>query len=49
MTCGLEKRVTLKKSGCQIKAYGGSIEAHVLPMLGSFEVLTESKTSKRNY
>lgn len=44
MRCGLDKCVKLKKkSRCQIKTYGSSTETHLLPMLGSFEALTESK------
>ena len=41
--CGLDKRVKLKKSRCQIKPYGAFTEAYLLPVLGSFKALTESK------
>ena len=40
---GLEKRVN-EKNKCQIKPYGAHTETKTLPVLGSFEALTESKT-----
>ena len=41
---GLKKRVKVKKTKCQIKPYGAYTETKTLPVLGSFEALTESKT-----
>ena len=40
---GLDKRVKIRKSRCQIKPYGAAAEANTLPVLGCFEALTESK------
>ena len=44
---GLDKRVKLRKSRCQIKPYGAASEANTLPVLGCFEALTESKTKMK--
>ena len=44
---GLDKRVKIRKSRCQIKPYGAAAETNLLPVLGSFEALTESKTKMK--
>ena len=44
---GLDKRVKVRKSRCQIKPYGAASKANTLPVLGCFEVLTESKTKMK--
>ena len=44
---GLDKRVKIRKSRCQIKPYGAAAEANTLPVLGCFEALTESKTKMK--
>ena len=44
---GLEEKVTTKKTRCQIKSYGAVIETSLIPVLGSFEALTESKTKMK--
>jgi len=36
--------VKIKKSRCQIKSYGVVKETNLIPVLGSLEALTESKT-----
>ena len=41
---GLEKRLKVKKTKCQVKPYGAHGKPKTLPVLGSFEALTESKT-----
>ena len=41
---GLDERVRIKKSRCQIKPYGSAAGANALPVLGCFDALTESKT-----
>jgi len=45
--CGLDKRVKIRKSRCQIKPYRAAAETNLLPVLGSFEALTESKTKMK--
>ena len=40
---GLDERVRIKKSRCQIKLYGAAAGANALPVLGCFDVLTELK------
>ena len=44
---GLDKRVKIRKSRCQIKPYRAAPETNLLPVLGSFEALTESKTKMK--
>ena len=44
---GLEDKVTIKNSRCQIKPYGAVKETNLIPVLGSFEALTESKTKMK--
>ena len=44
---GLEDKVKIKKSRCQIKPYGAVKETNLIPVLGSFEALTESKTKMK--
>lgn len=44
---GLEGKVKIKKSRCQIKQYGAVNETSLIPVLGSFEALTESKTKMK--
>jgi len=44
---GLDKKVKIRKSRCQIKPYGAAAEANLLPVLGSFGALTESKTKMK--
>ena len=44
---GLDKRVKIRKSRCQIKPYGAAAEANLLSVLGSFEAFTESKTEMK--
>ena len=44
---GLDERVKIKKSRCQIKPYGVAAEANALPVLGCFDALTESKTKMK--
>ena len=44
---GLDKKVKIRKSKCQIKPYEAAAEANLLPVLGSFEALTESKTKMK--
>jgi len=44
---GLDKKVKIRKSRCQIKPYEAAAEANLLPVLGSFEALTESKTKMK--
>ena len=44
---GLDERVRIKKSRCQIKPYGAAAEANALPVLGCFDALTESKTKMK--
>ena len=44
---GLDKRVKVRKSRCQIKPYGAASKANTLPVLGCFEALTESKTKMK--
>ena len=44
---GLDKRLKVRKSGCQIKPYGAASKANTLPVLGCFEALTESKTKMK--
>ena len=39
---GLEDKVKIKKSRCQIKPYGAVMETNLIPALGSFEALAES-------
>ncbi|XP_074632422.1 uncharacterized protein LOC141890750 [Acropora palmata] len=44
---GLDERVKIKKSRCQINPYGADAEANALPVLGCFDVVTESKTKMK--
>ncbi|KAK2552554.1 Uncharacterized protein P5673_026409 [Acropora cervicornis] len=44
---GLDERVKIKKSRCQMKPYGVAAEANALPVLGCFDALTESKTKMK--
>ena len=44
---GLDKRVKIRKSRCQIKPYGAAAETNLLHVLGSFEALTESKSKMK--
>ena len=44
---GLEGKVKVKTSRCQIKPYGAVNETNLIPVLGSFEALTESKTKMK--
>ena len=44
---GLNERVRIKKSRCQIKPYGAAAAANALPVLGCFDALTESKTKMK--
>ena len=44
---GLNKRVNIRKSRCQIKSHGAASKANTLPVLGCFEALTESKTKMK--
>ena len=44
---GLDKRVKIRKSRCQIKPYGAATEANTLLVLGCFKALTESKTKMK--
>ena len=44
---GLDKRVKVRKSRCQIKPYGATAEANTLPVLGCFEEITKSKTKMK--
>ena len=37
----------IKKSRCQIKPYGAVNETNLIPVLGSFEALTECKTKMK--
>ena len=45
MRYGLEGKVKVKKSRCQIKPYGAVNETNLITVLGSFDALTESKTN----
>ena len=45
---GLEDKVKIKKSRCQIKPYGAVKETNLIPVLGSFEALPEFGNGKRN-
>ena len=44
---GLEEKVKIKKSRCQIKPYGAVMETNLISVLGSFEALTESKAKMK--
>ena len=44
---GLDKRVKIRKSRCQIKPYRAAPETNLLPVLGSFEALKEAKTKMK--
>lgn len=44
---GLEGKVKIKKSRCQKKPYGAVTETRLVPVLGSFEACTESKTEMK--
>ena len=44
---GLEEKVKVKKSRCQIKPHGAVKETNLIPVLDSFEALTESKTKMK--
>ena len=44
---GLDERVKIKKSRCQIKPFGAAAEANALPVLGCFDALTKSKTKMK--
>ena len=40
----LEKKVKIKTSRCHIKPYGVAKETNLIPVIGSFEALTESES-----
>ena len=44
---GLNEKVKIKKSRCQIKPYGAVKETNLIPVLGSFEACTEFKTDMK--
>ena len=44
---GLEEKVKIKQSRCQIKPYGTVKKTNLIPVPGSFEALTESKTKMK--
>ena len=44
---GLDKRVKIRKSSCQIKPYGSATDSNLIPVLGNFEALTESKSKMK--